>query len=142
MAGTVGAIQQPPASAGVLGQGVKYPLELDTVTGRLKLSWGPDLVQQAISSIEQTEPGERVMLPGYGAAATTFEPIDSDRHRLLVEQNIAEYEPRARSVNVDTQEMPTGELVVHVSYQLQGDATIRTLTAPLFTGPASTTASQ
>lgn len=129
-------IQQPPPSAGVLGQGVKYPLTLDSLRGRLALAWGPDLVGQAILSIQSTIPGERVMLPDYGAAAGTFEPIDSERHKLLVEQNISEHEARARNVNVRTNLEPTGELMETVSYQLQGDATTRTLTSPLFTPPS------
>lgn len=140
--GTPGAIQAPPPSAGVLGQGIKYPPEFDSATGRLKLSWGPDVVAQSILSILQTQTGERSMLPGYGAGSTTFEPVDAERHRLLIEQSIAEYEPRAVSVTTDVRLMPTGELMISVSYQLRGDATTRTLTYPLFSGPTSTSASQ
>lgn len=139
--GTSGAIQAPPPSAGVLGQGVKYPPEVDTKTGRLRLAWGADLVQQAILSIQQTERDERPMLPGYGAAMVTFEPIDAYRHKLVVEANVAEFEPRAKNVDVDVQLMPTGEVKSLVRFDVVGEATPRTLTATVFTGPSSTSES-
>src|SRR5690348_7732165 len=115
--GVPGAITQPPPSAGVLGQGVKYPLSYDSRTGRLVLSWGADLVSQSILSIQSTQQGERPMLPAYGAAQVTFEPVDADRIKLLIDQNIAEYEPRATRVTVDVQLMPTGEVRSTVAFE-------------------------
>lgn len=140
--GTPGAIQNPPASAGILGQGIKYPPEVDTTTGRLKLSWGSDLVGQSIQSIATTQPYERPMLPGYGAASITFEPVDEHRFRLLLESNIAEYEPRASDVSVQVTPLRTAETEARITYAVIGEANTRTLTVPLFTGPASTNASQ
>lgn len=139
--GTSGAIQQPPASAGFFGQGVKYPPTLDTATGRLKLSWGADLVEQAIMSICQTQSHERPMLPGYGAAQATFEPTDLLRYKLFIEQSVVNFEPRVKSVNATADLVSPGEVFVRVTYQLAGDANPRTLTATVFQGPASTGAS-
>lgn len=136
--GTSGAIQAPPASAGVLGQGIKYPPEVDPTTGRLKLAWGGDLVDQSIQSIAMTQPYERPMLPGYGAASMTFEPVDEHRFRLLLEANIAEYEPRASDVQVKVVPLRTAETEARITYSVIGEANTRTLTAPLFSGPAST----
>ena len=136
-------IQAPPPSAGVLGQGVKYPPTLDTSTGRLALSWGPDVVTQAIQSIAQTQASERPMLPGYGAS-TIFEPTDSARIAITLDQNIADYEPRAVNVNVEPEMDPraAGGVIANISYSVLGEATIRTLTYPVFTGPATTGASE
>lgn len=136
--GTPGAIQAVPANAGVLGQGIKYPPELDTATGRLRLAWGSDLVAQSIQSIAMTQPYERPMLPGYGAASVTFEPVDEHRFRLQFEANIAEYEPRASSVQIDVVALRSNETQCRVTFAVIGDANTRTLTAPLFTGPAAT----
>lgn len=134
--GTTGAISAPPASAGVLGQGIKYPPEFDPSTGRLKLSSGSDLVQQAIQSICMTCPGERVMLPGYGAATSTFEPIDLDRQSLAIRESVAEYEPRASNVIVTDSLADNGRVLRNITFDVIGEANSRTLTFPLFEGPA------
>lgn len=132
--GTTGALPAPPASAGVLGQGLAYPPQLDGATGRLKLASGADLVQQAVYSICVTAPGERVMLPGYGAASSTFEPVDLDRQSLAVRESVAEYEARARDVIVSDELGPAGRLVRTIKFDVIGEAGTRTLTDPLFTG--------
>lgn len=133
--GTTGALPAPPASASVLGQGVAYPPAF-TPNGRLALASGADLVTQAIQSICVTAPGERVMLPGYGAAATTFEPYDADRQSLLVRESIAEHEPRARTVDVRDDNSDSGRVLRNVVFDVIGEANARTLTFPLFTGPS------
>jgi phage baseplate assembly protein W len=134
--GSAGAIQAPPPSAGVYGQGVKYPPTLDTSTGRLALSWGTKLVDESILSICRTVPKERVMLPGYGAATVTFEPIDEYKMREALTANIAEYEPRATNVEVDVKSEANGVMVAHISYVPVGEANTRTLTYPIFTPPS------
>lgn len=141
--GTPGAIQAPPASAGVLGQGVKYPPTL-TANGRLALSWGQQSVQESIVSIARTQRHERVMLPGYGADASTFEPIELHRYQQQLESSIADYEPRAVRVSVDVRPNPTqlGSAIAFIQFATANDASLRTLTVPLFIGPAATPPSQ
>lgn len=134
--GTVGAIQAVPATAGVFGQGVTYPLAFDA-KGRLALSWGVDLVTQSILSIAQTQKGERPMLPDYGAA-TIFEPVDADRLKINLEQNIANHEPRARDVEVTTRTGTGGDMPTEIKFKTAGDASQKSLTVPLFNGPART----
>jgi len=131
--GTTGALPQPPATASVLGQGIAYPPSL-TANGRLALASGADLVTQAIQSICLTAPGERVMLPGYGAAATVFEPYDADRQSLLVRESIADHEPRARNVEVNDDGSDNGRVLRTITFDVLGEATSRTLTFPLFHG--------
>jgi phage baseplate assembly protein W len=107
---------------------------LDGATGRLKLSSGADLVQQAVHSICVTAPGERVMLPSYGAATSTFEPVDIDRQSLAVRESVSEYEPRANNVVVSDDIGPSGRVVRNVQFEVIGEANARTLTLPLFEG--------
>lgn len=133
--GTTGALPAPPASASVLGQGIAYPLSF-TPNGRLALASGTDLVTQSIQSICMTAPGERVMLPGYGAATSTFEPVDLDRQSLAVRESVAEYEVRARDVSVSDELGPQGRVVRNVAFNVIGEANTRTLTFPLFDGPS------
>lgn len=82
------------------GRGVAFPPRLDR-TGRLAWSVGPDNVRDAIRIILATEPGERVMLPSFGAGLgrLLFEPNTPATHRLVeerVRQALTRWEPRIR----------------------------------------------
>lgn len=132
--GTPGAIRVPPPDAGPLGQGISYPLSLDN-RGRLNLAWGAQLVEQSLQAIWETAPGERVMLPKFGAAVGEFEPIDLFRLVQRFKQNVTEYEPRVDKCDVDVKPGPdTNQAFAIVSYVLKGEANERTLTFPYFTG--------
>lgn len=134
--GTPGALPAVPATAGNLGQGIKYPPEVDD-KGRLVLSSGVALVDQSIQSICQTQPKERVMQPDYGAATATFEPVDLAVMKAKVDEQVAAHEPRA--INVEFEAVPTTDgALATVNYDLDGDPNTKNLTFPLFTGPAST----
>ena len=135
--GTTGAIQTPPSTSGFLGQGVKYPLTL-TTTGRLDLSNGQTSVEEALQAILETAPGERPMLPGFGAKVGEFEPIDLQRMIAKFKKDVADYEPRVDSIEkIDAQYGPgAGEVSVSIYYILVGEANERILTYPLFLGAA------
>ena len=135
--GTPGAIQQPPVTSGFLGQGVTYPPQF-TAQGRLKLSSGTTSVEEALKTILETSPGERPMLPGYGARIGEFEPVDLARMVAKFKKDVADYEPRVESINsFDTNPgQGIGEVIGTITYTLVGEASERILTYPLFAGPA------
>ncbi len=135
--GTPGALPQPPSQASYLGQGIAYPLAYDT-NGRLELSTGPACVADSMSSILQTQPGERVMQPDYGADDATFEPItDIGRRKARLEQVIADHEPRVTAVDVTVELGQDGnEQALNIEYAIAGQATPQTLVLPFYTGPA------
>ena len=135
--GTPGAIAQPPVTSGFLGQGVTYPPAY-TTQGRLKISNGTTSVEEALKTILETAPGERPMLPGYGARIGEFEPIDMARMIAKFKRDVQDYEPRVESINsFETSYGPcVGEVVGTITYTLVGEASERILTYPLFAGPA------
>jgi phage baseplate assembly protein W len=135
--GTPGALPPPPSQAAYLGQGIAYPLAYDN-NGRLKLSAGPQAVADSMSSIMQTQPGERVMQPDYGADDVTFEPVtDAGRRKARLEQVIADHEPRVTSVDVSVELGQNGnEQALNIEYSIAGQATPQTLVLPFYTGPA------
>lgn len=134
--GTAGAIQQPAPTSGTGGQGVSYPPTF-TIQGRLKLSNGTTTVEEALRAILETSPGERAMLPGYGARIGEFEPANLSRVVAKFRKDVADYEPRVDTVDATPDYGPgAGEVSLSIVYTLVGDATERTLTYPLFTGPA------
>jgi len=135
--GTAGAIQTPSPTGGFFGQGVSYPIAL-TTTGRLQLSNGTTCVEEALQAILETAPGERVMLPGFGARTGEFEPVDLQRMIAKFKKDVADYEPRVESIaSIDPTYGPgVGEVSVSFSYVLVGEANERILTYNLFIGPA------
>lgn len=130
-------IRTPPPGAGIYGQGVSYPMTLDS-NGRLKLSYGPQIVSEAVLSIAQTQTGERPMQPDYGANNALFDEVDLAAYKISLEQGIAEHEPRVERANVSAALQPDGGVRVTIAYLIRGEADERTLTYPLFLGPART----
>jgi phage baseplate assembly protein W len=130
--GTVGALPAVPAHVGHLGQGVKYPLSASN--GKLELSYGEQAVLEAVTSICQTQPGERVMNPPYGADTAAFEPVNPERAAYLIQDTILEQEPRVDSCELRAELGPQGP-EIHIEYSIIGDATRRVLTAGYFDGP-------
>lgn len=140
MLGTARALPAVPDTAGPFGQGITYPPTF-TTAGRLQLSSGVTLVDQALLSICQTTPGERCMQPDYGIASLLFEPVrDLDRTRVELQDNIADHEPRidGATVGVAVVDASQNAVEIAITYQPAGEANARTLTAPFYSGPAAT----
>lgn len=135
--GTPGAIQSPSPTGGFFGQGVSYPVTL-TAQGRLQLSNGTTCVEESLQTILETAPGERPMLPGYGAKTGEFEPVDLQRMIAKFKKDVADYEPRVDSIaSIETIYGPgVGEVTLSIYYVLVGEANERILTYPLYVGPA------
>ena len=87
------------------GTGVRLPFLPDPTTGRLGWVSGMDLIRQSVSTILDTEPGERIMLPGFGCGLRRYlmEP-NTLTTRTSMEADIRSaletWEPRIRLVNV------------------------------------------
>lgn len=134
--GTPGAIKAPPINAGVLGQGVSYPPTYN-VQGRLKLSSGSVAVEEALQAILETAPGERAMLPGYGARIGEFEPIDLARLVAKFKKDVSDYEPRVEEITDSDYNIGpgVGEVTLTFHYRLVGEANERILTYGIFSPP-------
>lgn len=81
-----------------LGRGLALPLAPDD-TGRLPLAAGPARVRQAIYTILDTEPGERIMLPRFGCGLRRFlmQPNNSATRAQIereVSDSLKRWEPR------------------------------------------------
>jgi phage baseplate assembly protein W len=86
----------------LFGQGVAFPPRLGD-DGRLAWAVGHRSVRDSIRIILTTEPGERLMLPTFGAGLRSFlfEPNVPATHRLIeerVQHALRRWEPRV-SVN-------------------------------------------
>jgi phage baseplate assembly protein W len=95
-------------------------------------------VRQAILIILETEPGERVMRPDFGAGlrALAFEPINTNtmalaRHR--VEQALVLWEPRVDRVEVTVRaDPPRGLLRIEIRYRVRTTNTFYNLVYPFY----------
>jgi phage baseplate assembly protein W len=107
-----------------LGRGWAFPVAPDAL-GALEYAGGPDKVQQSIRIILDTEPGERIMRPTFGAGLRRYlmRPNTSATRALIkhdVELALGAFEPRVRltEVRVDAGDDPSLVLVriayVHV----------------------------
>lgn len=86
------------------GTGVRVPF-LPDPDGRLGWVGGMDLIRQSVSTILDTEPGERVMRPGFGCGLRRYlmEPNNLTTRTSMeadIRSALETWEPRIRLVNV------------------------------------------
>ena len=125
-----------PARA-FLGRGFAFPPGVDR-GGAVRLVEYEEDVRRAIRIILDTEPGERVMRPDFGAGlrALTFEPLNANtlalaRHR--VEQALVLWEPRIDQVTVAaTADRTRGLLTLEIRYRVRTTNTFYNLVYPFY----------
>ena len=124
-----------------LGTGWEFPPRPDMRTGALDWASGAALVRQSILLILDTEPGERVMRPGFGCGLRRFlmEPNTPGTRAAIareVEASLRMWEPRieVRSVDVVTTEDPA-TVLVSVSYAHVRDRSAAVLDVPFTLHP-------
>jgi len=126
-----------PDAKAFLGRGFAFPVAVDA-TGAVALAEYEDDIAQAIRIILDTEPGERVMRPDFGAGlrGLLFEPLNTHtlalaRHR--VEQALVLWEPRVDSVEVlVTSDPPRGVMTINVRYRVRRTNTFYNLVYPFY----------
>jgi phage baseplate assembly protein W len=128
--------------ADILGSGVAFPLRVDR-RGALSLVHGGDDIDEAITIILGTAPGERPMRPEFGCGIHNyiFESVDSyTMARLEQEIRIAldRWEPRIDVIDVDfgLDGVDQGEVVIEIGYVIRTTNDIRNLVYPFYIIPA------
>ncbi len=120
-----------------LGRGWSFPLRAG-VDGEIAMVDSAEDIRQSIRIILGTNPGERVMRPGFGAGlqSLVFEPINTAtlalaRHR--VEQALITWEPRIDTITVSVSAEPElGRLLIDVSYRMRSTNTFYNLVYPFY----------
>ena len=87
-----------------LGTGLGQPLAPDT-NGRLPVVSGPEKVRQAIYTLLDTDPGERVMRPDFGCGLRRYlmqpnNPATRAGIEREIMQSLTRWEPRVRLVDI------------------------------------------
>ena len=119
-----------------LGQGFRMPLR--PTEGRLEWIGGMDLVRQSIETILDTEPGERIMLPGFGCGLRRYLMAPNTvSTRAAIQQDVetalTTWEPRIRvmEVSVVPGEQPT-LIWIGISYVRIADLRSDNLVYPFY----------
>jgi phage baseplate assembly protein W len=131
------ASDSAPDAKAFLGRGLGFPVGLDANGGVVLVQYEDD-IREAIRLILDTDPGERVMRPDFGAGlrALVFEPINTHtmalaRHR--VEEALVLWEPRIDSVTVKVGAQPAqGRLSIEVRYRVRTTNTFYNLVYPFY----------
>ncbi|MFD1992515.1 GPW/gp25 family protein [Paenibacillus nicotianae] len=107
-----------------LGRGWSFPIQVDTATGKIKMSEYSDDIREAIRILIRTSPGERVMNPDYGCRIRRyqFDSIDVTTLHLMassVKDAIERWEPRVTAVRVTalSDQQENGLVQLEVEYR-------------------------
>jgi phage baseplate assembly protein W len=127
----------PAEAKAFLGRGLAFPVGVDA-SGRVAMAEYEQDIREAIRIVLDTDPGERVMRPEFGAGlrALVFEPINTHtlalaRHR--VEQALVVWEPRIDSITVRADARPAQGLVaLEVRYRVRTTNTFYNLVYPFY----------
>jgi phage baseplate assembly protein W len=121
-----------------LGKGWAFPVSPDSTTRELRYAEGPYKVGQSIWIILDTEPGERVMRPGFGCGLRRYlmKPNTSATRASIqrdVERALSAWEPRidAREITVEAGADPS-LVLIHVHYVHVRDGSPGNLVYPFY----------
>ena len=127
-----------PDASDFLGRGWAFPVGVgydDDIT----MAADREDIEQAIRIILQTDPGERVMRPDFGAGLRRllFEPINTGTLALAemqVRQALVTWEPRidVRNVRVLSDQAASGLLMIYIDYAVRTTNTFYNLVYPFY----------
>lgn len=119
-----------------LGQGMKFPPQVDFVSGRFVTSENEQSVKESIYLILMTQKGERLMRPKFGSRTSGYVFSESNltmtqimAHEL--ENDITHNEPRVQDVEIEMDyDSRPGCLLVHIRYTVTGGNTPENMVFP------------
>ena len=124
----------------LIGRGWGFPVSVDS-TGGIRMSSDRTEVEEAISIILGTCPGERLMRPTFGCRIheLVFAPNTQETlglARRFVEEALGMWEPRidvvSTIVTADAEEADRGRLNIELTYSIRGTKDSRTLVYPFY----------
>lgn len=124
----------------LIGRGWTFPLAVDS-SGGLALSKNDREIEESISIILGTSPGERVMRPAFGCRIheLVFSPSNAETvglARRYVEEALGMWEPRVTVdevvVSLDREEADYGRLNIGIRYTIRSTKDARSLVYPFY----------
>jgi len=121
-----------------LGVGWAFPPQLEADSTIAMVAYEED-IRQAIIIIMETEPGERVMRPDFGAGLNrfVFEPLNTTTMALIqkrVEEALIDWEPRIDviEVKVTMDQNEQNKLWIDMIYRVRATNTLHNLVYPFY----------
>lgn len=121
-----------------LGTGWAFPIGL-ALDDEMQMVSDADDIRQSIRLILETDPGERVMRPDFGAGLRRllFEPITTNTLALVqhrVENALVAWEPRIDVIDVivTTDDPSLGKLIIRIDYSIRATNTFYNLVYPFY----------
>lgn len=127
-----------PGDKSYLGSGLKFPLQVNTATGRAVMSHAEQSVRESVYMILMTQKGERFARRDFGSRLLSYTFMDTSVTRITmmtheVERTILEQEPRISDVDVKVEpKLDKGCLIVHIHYTIAADHTSGSLVFPFY----------
>lgn len=122
-----------------LGTGWKFPIEIDEITGRIKMSSYEEDIKESIEIIMRTRKGERMMMPEFGCDLYEFvyETMDDSslsRMENAVRDALIIWEPRITDVEVHVSgnQMKEGQLDISVKYVVRSTNNLFNMVYPYY----------
>jgi phage baseplate assembly protein W len=125
----------------IIGQGWSFPIRVNA-KGGMDWSSGPDRIQAAIWTILSTSPGERLMLPTFGAGIKD-EVFESNSELVCaqlqsaIQKALTQWEPRIQVVSVratpsSDPAQPDSLVLVSIDYQIRDTNELFNMVYPFF----------
>lgn len=121
-----------------LGRGMKFPPQINPVTGRFVMSEKEQSVKESIYLILMTQKGERLMRPAFGSRTSGYVFSETNPTMLQImahelENDITRNEPRVQDVEItmDYDRQP-GCLLVQIRYTVSGSNTPENMVFPFY----------
>jgi phage baseplate assembly protein W len=122
----------------IIGQGWSFPIKVNA-KGGLDWSSGPDRIQAAIWTILSTSPGERLMLPSFGAGIKDYvfesnSPVLCAQLQNAIQTALTQWEPRIQLVSVVATPSPDQDnlVLVSINYQIRDTNELFNMVYPFF----------
>ena len=122
----------------IIGRGWSFPPKVNA-KGGLDWSSGPDRIQAAIWLVLSTSPGERLMLPTFGAGIKDYvfesnSQVVCARLQSAVQKALTQWEPRIQVASV--QATPSTEqdslVLISIDYQIRNTNDLYNMVYPFF----------
>jgi phage baseplate assembly protein W len=128
----------PDPTKAFLGVGWAFPPALEP-DGTSRQAVYEEDIKQAIRIILETNPGERIMRPTFGAGLRqfVFEPVNATTMTLVrtrIEEALVDWEPRiiVDGVQVTTDEETRNVLKIDVAYRVRTTNAVQNLVYPFY----------
>ena len=117
----------------------KFPVETDTMTGRIKISESDQDIQESIRIILLTRKGERVMNPEFGCGIHdfVFDRMETTRLNMLekeIQTALARWEPRIGelSVSVISDKQEAEKYLIQIRYSVNATGQFFSVIHPFY----------